>query len=63
MTPLGPGHYVFTQHDCQTAAGTVHHDSPVRITAVDRTTLGQRVRGVRCDGSLIEWLIDEEKTA
>lgn len=54
-----PGDHVATLHDCASdfaADGTVRHDVPVLVTSVDTCTVGVRVRGVRCDGSLIEWI-------
>lgn len=53
-----PGDYVTTRHTCDglPEGSTVDHDTPVLVTTVDHCTAGTRIRGVRCDGSLIEWI-------
>lgn len=54
---IKPGDHVATLHDCEGLGGsTVRHETPVLVTAVDECTVGTRVRGVRCDGSRIEWI-------
>ena len=53
-SPPKPGDYVAVLHDC--ADGTIRHEAPVLVTAVYQVTLGLRIRGVRCDGSRIEWI-------
>lgn len=59
-----PGDHVAVRHDCRTDfaadGGLIRHETPVLVTAVDETTRGTRVRGVRCDASRIEWLLNEE---
>lgn len=57
-----PGDYVAVLHDCASefaADGTVRHDRPVLVTSVTDCTVGTRIRGVRCDGSLVEWIGDQ----
>lgn len=59
-----PGDRVATLHDCESVFapdGVVRHEMPVLVTGVDQVTLGLRIRGVRCDGSRIEWI--EERTS
>ena len=62
-----PGDLVRVVHDCRTEfaadGGLIRHDTPVLVTSVDQTSRGPRVRGVRCDGTRIEWLLDEEDRA
>lgn len=43
-------------HTCVIDGDQVDHKSPVTITEVLKVTLGIRYRGVRCDGSPIEWV-------
>lgn len=54
----GLGDHVAVLHDCEgLGSSTVRHDTPVLVTSVDRCDVaGLRIRGVRCDGSRIEWL-------
>ena len=56
-----PGDHVRVVHDCRTdfprgGGGLVRHDTPVLVTAVDNTTAGHRIRGIRCDATRIEWI-------
>lgn len=60
MTEVKAGDYAAVLHDCTTAFGTVHHDSPVLVTSVRRDAVIPHARGIRCDGTSIEWpLIDQ----
>lgn len=58
MAEHKPGDKVATLHDCRglRPGTTVRHDTPVLITSVDQCVVGTRYRGVRCDGSSIEWI-------
>lgn len=59
MSAPKPGDYVAIPHDCTTEFGTVHHDTPVLVTSVRPDAVFPHARGVRCDGSSIEWLLAE----
>ena len=53
------GDYVAVLHDCESefaADGIVRHDRPVLVTSTTACTVGTRIRAVRCDGSLVEWI-------
>lgn len=55
------GDYVAVLHDCVTEFGTVgwiRHETPVLVTEVAECVAGTRVRGVRCDASRIEWILE-----
>ena len=59
MSAHRPGDKVAVLHDCY---GTppeglpVRHDVPVLIKGVVKVTGGVRYRGIRCDGTGIEWV-------
>lgn len=53
---IKPGDHVRTLHDCRIDGSVVRHEAHVTIDEVTRTILGVRYRGVRCDGSPIEWV-------
>ena len=64
MADIKPGDRVRTDHECEGLRGfTVRHDLPVLVTSVDQCVVGTRYRGVRCDGSLIEWIGDGSEVA
>ena len=57
MSDPKPGDKVPTEHDCRGLGGfTVRHSTPVLVTSVTKCVAGTRIRGVRCDGSSIEWV-------
>ena len=59
MSDFKPGDRVNLIHDCWTFhkdKPTVRHDERVTVTEVHSVTLGTRYRGVRCDGTPIEWV-------
>jgi len=43
-------------HTCVLDGAPVDHEAPVEVHEIRRVTLGLRYRGVRCDGSAIEWV-------
>ena len=43
-------------HTCVLDGAPVDHEAPVDVREIGRVTLGLRYRGVRCDGSAIEWV-------
>ncbi|MDN4174703.1 hypothetical protein QWY28_17220 [Nocardioides sp. SOB77] len=62
MPEVKPGDHVAVAHDCTTDFGTVRHDSPVLVTSVRPDAVIPHVRGVRCDGTQIEWSFAEEES-
>lgn len=53
------GDRVAVEHDCEGLApgSTVRHSTPVLVTWVNReAVMGIYYRGVRCDGTRIEWI-------
>lgn len=58
-----PGDYVPITHECEGLGGSrVKHDLPVLVTSVAHASLGGHVvRGVRCDGSVIQWRIRDNQ--
>lgn len=57
-----PGDRVPTLHDCQgLGESIVRHSTPVLVTSVDDCSVGgPRIRGIRCDGTRIEWMVRDE---
>ena len=43
-------------HTCVIDGTPVDHEEPVEVHEIRRVMLGLRYRGVRCDGSAIEWV-------
>ena len=43
-------------HTCVLDGAPTDHEAPVEVREIGRVTLGLRYRGVRCDGSAIEWV-------
>ena len=43
-------------HTCVLDGAPVDHEAPVEVHEIRRVMLGLRYRGVRCDGSAIEWV-------
>jgi len=43
-------------HTCVIDGTPTDHEAPVEVREIGRVTLGLRYRGVRCDGSAIEWV-------
>ena len=43
-------------HTCVIDGAPVDHEAPVEVHEIRRVMLGLRYRGVRCDGSAIEWV-------
>jgi len=54
------GDHVVVLHDCTTEFGTVRHAAPVLVTSVRPGAVFPHARGVRCDGSTIEWVLSSE---
>lgn len=59
MVEVKAGEYVAVLHDCTTEFGTVTHDTPVLVTGVRPDAVIPHARGVRCDGTRIEWSFAE----
>ena len=43
-------------HTCVLDGTPTDHEAPVEVDEIRRVMLGLRYRGVRCDGSAIEWV-------
>jgi len=43
-------------HTCVLDGAPTDHEAPVEVHEIRRVMLGLRYRGVRCDGSAIEWV-------
>ena len=50
------GEQVNVLHTCVIDGTPTDHEAPVEVREIGRVTLGLRYRGVRCDGSAIEWV-------
>ncbi|WP_232676706.1 hypothetical protein [Nocardioides sp. R-C-SC26] len=60
MSDLKAGDHVKVFHTCTTVFGTVDHEADVLVTSVRPDAVVPHARGVRCDGSLIEWSLRED---
>ncbi len=59
LDEVKPGDKVAVKHDCEGLApgSTVRHETPLLVTAVIYQDGRITYRGVRCDGSRIEWWV------